>query len=70
MTRAQETAQIIQACLPNVPVESCSLIEEGAPVPPEPAVGHWKPELYVILCFNSYKLQIILASFCSNNLYL
>lgn len=46
MTRAQETAQIIQACLPNVPVESCSLIEEGAPVPPEPAVGHWKPELY------------------------
>lgn len=48
MTRAQETAKIIEESLPALPVENCSLIEEGAPVPPEPSTGHWKPEYYVI----------------------
>lgn len=46
MTRAQETGAIIQTSLSSVPVENCSLIEEGAPVPPEPPIGHWKPEYY------------------------
>ncbi|KAF6018370.1 hypothetical protein EB796_023306 [Bugula neritina] len=45
MTRAQETGKIISSHLPeDVPVENCSLIEEGAPIPPEPPVGHWRPE--------------------------
>lgn len=44
MTRAQETGKIISQSLPDVPVESCSLLEEGAPIPPEPPIGHWRPE--------------------------
>ncbi|XP_041971852.1 serine/threonine-protein phosphatase Pgam5, mitochondrial-like isoform X2 [Aricia agestis] len=45
MTRAQETGDIILKHLPEtVDVKHCQLIEEGAPVPPEPPVGHWRPE--------------------------
>lgn len=44
MTRAQETGKIISQSLPDVPVEHCSLLEEGAPIPPEPPIGHWRPE--------------------------
>lgn len=48
MTRAMETATIITKALnQNVKVESCPLLEEGAPVPPEPPVGHWRPEASV-----------------------
>lgn len=46
MTRAKETAEIIQNSLPSVPVSDCPLLEEGAPVPPEPRVGSWRPETY------------------------
>lgn len=44
MTRAQETGSIIGASLDNLPVSDCNLIREGAPIPPEPPVGHWRPE--------------------------
>uniref|UniRef100_A0A7G3AY73 Serine/threonine-protein phosphatase PGAM5, mitochondrial n=1 Tax=Lutzomyia longipalpis TaxID=7200 RepID=A0A7G3AY73_LUTLO len=44
LLRAQETGSIISTSLPQVPVENCSLLEEGAPIPPEPPIGHWKPE--------------------------
>ncbi|KAG4066117.1 hypothetical protein HA402_010319 [Bradysia odoriphaga] len=45
MTRAQETGKIISTELAmNFPIENCSLIEEGAPIQPQPAVGHWAPE--------------------------
>lgn len=45
MTRAQETGKIISTELAmNIPIENCYLIEEGAPIPPQPAVGHWHPE--------------------------
>lgn len=48
MTRAMETAKIIKEFLPSIPVIECSLLEEGAPIPPEPPVGHWRPAHYVI----------------------
>jgi hypothetical protein len=51
MRRANETAQIILTSLPNIPVSDCCLLEEGAPIPPEPPVGSWKPEPYVRLTF-------------------
>lgn len=45
MTRAQETGSIIAQHLDkDIPVKDCQLIEEGAPIPPEPPVGHWRPE--------------------------
>lgn len=45
MTRAQETAKIIAKHLPSdIEVKDCQLLEEGAPIPPEPPVGHWRPE--------------------------
>ncbi|XP_026330095.1 serine/threonine-protein phosphatase Pgam5, mitochondrial isoform X2 [Hyposmocoma kahamanoa] len=45
MMRAQETGGIISEQLDcNIPIHDCQLIEEGAPIPPEPPVGHWKPE--------------------------
>lgn len=47
MTRAQETGKIISTCITNIPIENCSLIEEGAPIAPQPPIGHWNPEPYV-----------------------
>ncbi|XP_011871378.1 PREDICTED: serine/threonine-protein phosphatase Pgam5, mitochondrial [Vollenhovia emeryi] len=44
MTRALETSLIIEKSLANVPVENDSLLVEGAPIPPEPPIGHWKSE--------------------------
>ncbi|CAH0595157.1 unnamed protein product [Chrysodeixis includens] len=45
MTRAQETANIIAKHLDkDIEVKDCQLLEEGAPIPPEPPVGHWRPE--------------------------
>ncbi|XP_038053666.1 serine/threonine-protein phosphatase PGAM5, mitochondrial-like isoform X2 [Patiria miniata] len=45
MTRAQETADIIAKSVPLVPRGVCNMLREGAPIPPEPPVGHWKPEI-------------------------
>lgn len=44
MTRAQETGKIISTHVANVPIENCALIEEGAPIAPQPPIGHWTPE--------------------------
>ena len=46
MARAQETGKIILKQLEDlkVDVSNDSLIEEGAPIPPEPKVGHWRPQ--------------------------
>ncbi|XP_064459892.1 serine/threonine-protein phosphatase Pgam5, mitochondrial-like [Ornithodoros turicata] len=44
MTRAVETATIIHKHFESLPMEACELIREGAPVPPEPPIGYWKPE--------------------------
>lgn len=52
MARAQETGKIILDQLPSkdkIQIEHNSLIEEGAPIPPEPKVGHWRPEPSVTL---------------------
>ena len=51
MTRATETGKIISKHLSDVPVEYCSLIREGAPIPPEPPLNNWRPEAQV--CVNS-----------------
>lgn len=47
MTRAQETGKIISTQVANIPIENCSLIEEGAPIAPQPPIGHWHPEPHV-----------------------
>lgn len=47
MTRAQETSTIIEKSLSNIPVENDSLLIEGAPIPPEPPIGHWRSERHV-----------------------
>ncbi|XP_061188374.1 serine/threonine-protein phosphatase Pgam5, mitochondrial-like [Saccostrea echinata] len=44
MTRAVETAEIIHKCLPHLTWEREPNLCEGAPIPPEPPVGHWRPE--------------------------
>lgn len=45
MTRATETATLISKFLPDVPVSSTDLLREGAPIPPEPPVGSWRPKM-------------------------
>ena len=51
MSRAKETAQLILKHLPSdLPVEETPCLAEGAPIPPEPPVGHWRPEYYVSFC--------------------
>lgn len=47
MTRARETTAIVCESLPNVPVETCEMLAEGAPCRPEPPISHWKPDHYV-----------------------
>ena len=47
MPRATETANIIGKCLPDIPMKSCNMLCEGAPVRPEPPHSTWKPEEYV-----------------------
>lgn len=48
MTRAMETCSVIQKHLPaDIPLISSDLLREGPPVPPDPPVSHWKPDLYV-----------------------
>ncbi|XP_077507555.1 serine/threonine-protein phosphatase Pgam5, mitochondrial-like [Amblyomma americanum] len=44
MTRATETAEIIHKHLEPLPKESCELIREGAPVPPDPPSETWNPD--------------------------
>jgi len=45
MTRAKETAELISESLPDVKCDSCSLLREGAPCPPEPSSSDsWNPE--------------------------
>lgn len=51
MPRATETSEIIQKCLPSVPVTSCDLMREGAPIRPEPMNKKWRPESYVSSCY-------------------
>ena len=50
MTRAKETGAIISELMPEVPVEYCSLIREGAPYPPEPISKSWNPDRWVVCC--------------------
>ncbi|KAF7271738.1 serine/threonine-protein phosphatase Pgam5, mitochondrial-like isoform X2 [Rhynchophorus ferrugineus] len=44
MMRAQETGSIISTFLPDIPVSHCDLLREGAPIPPEPPLGTYRPE--------------------------
>lgn len=53
MTRAQQTAKIIEGSLKNIAVEDDSFLTEGVPIPPEPPIGHWKSEIHVILIYLS-----------------
>ncbi|XP_006613803.1 serine/threonine-protein phosphatase PGAM5, mitochondrial-like isoform X1 [Apis laboriosa] len=45
MTRAQETAKIIGKGLKNVPIKCDLLLNEGAPIQPDPPSSNWKPEV-------------------------
>lgn len=62
MTRAQETGKIISTQIANVPIENCSLIEEGAPIAPQPPIGHWHPEPHVS---KRYSILIVCFVLCS-----
>ena len=44
MTRARDTANIIHTSLHDLPRTETDLLREGAPYPPEPPVGHYRPE--------------------------
>ncbi|XP_061907628.1 serine/threonine-protein phosphatase PGAM5, mitochondrial isoform X2 [Entelurus aequoreus] len=44
MARATETAHILSKHLPDVELQSCDLLREGAPIEPVPPVTHWKPD--------------------------
>jgi len=57
MTRARETCDIIMSKLPDdLPVNSDLMLEEGAPFPPEPSLGHWRPAAKVSVPAGQCKL--------------
>jgi bisphosphoglycerate-dependent phosphoglycerate mutase len=76
MTRAIETAEIIAKHLPpDLPGETCALLHEGAPIPPEPPVGHWRPEQHVSTTYcNDLRVELsswlvpaaVLRGWCEN----
>ena len=48
MTRAKETAELIKESFPEIQFDSCSLLREGAPCPPEPSSSSsWNPDKWV-----------------------
>lgn len=47
MTRAQETAKIIEKSFKNITVKCDSILNEGSPIQPEPPSSSWKPEVNV-----------------------
>lgn len=58
MTRAQETAKIMQESLKTVATKDDLFLTEGAPIPPEPPIGHWKSEAHVSkLCYVIIKIE-------------
>ena len=44
MTRAVETAQLIHQFMPDLKHVTDDCLREGAPIPPEPPIGSWRPE--------------------------
>ncbi|CAL1537359.1 unnamed protein product [Lymnaea stagnalis] len=44
MTRAIETAKLIHMHLPELEYKQDDSLREGAPIPPEPPLGSWRPE--------------------------
>jgi len=44
MTRATETGDIIHQHLPDLDIQPCDLIREGAPCKPDPHTVHWVPD--------------------------
>ena len=36
MSRAEQTAKIVQKFFPQLPIENTDLLQEGNPIPPEP----------------------------------
>ncbi|KAK6968418.1 serine/threonine-protein phosphatase PGAM5 mitochondrial-like isoform X1 [Biomphalaria glabrata] len=44
MTRAIETAKLIHKHLPELEYKQDEILREGAPIPPEPPLGSWRPE--------------------------
>jgi serine/threonine-protein phosphatase PGAM5 len=67
MCRARETANVISGHLPNVPLHTCDLLQEGAPFPPEPPVGHWKPEMHVNYIFYLFKCLFSKSNWFTHN---
>ena len=49
MTRAIETAELIHKHIPTLQHVTDDCLREGAPIPPEPPIGSWRPETKVIL---------------------
>ena len=62
MTRATETASLILDKLDELPVDKCDMLREGAPIPPEPPVGSWRPEMHVSFISSFKKVY-----FCDKN---
>ncbi|KAF7632912.1 hypothetical protein Mgra_00007691 [Meloidogyne graminicola] len=46
LVRARETGEIMKNHMPHLEIECAldSMLEEGAPYPPEPPISHWRPK--------------------------
>lgn len=64
MPRAVETAKLISESLPGVPVKSCDLMREGAPIRPDPPTSTtWRPEEYVSTLILKGAKELLFYSF-------
>lgn len=70
MARAQETGKIILSQFSDketFPIRNDSLLEEGAPIPPIPEIGHWRPENAVRIRHHGKILMFRLFQFSSSS---
>lgn len=70
MKRASETAELIMKEMQpanDIEVKESDLLREGAPIPPEPPVGHWRPEKHVTIIPASLIFECFFFTYSSYN---
>ena len=67
MTRALETAKLVNKHMPELILQTDDSLREGAPIPPEPPIGGWRPEPKVGCFFYLVHVSLVRCSHLQHN---